>query len=83
MTLHSTPRQRSLADRLRNLADEYDRTKGDEAQLIYEAAEALSTRSEKQAFDAVQLSKARFYRDSKEPIGILARAILRANGEMK
>ncbi len=34
-------------------------------------------------FDAVQLSEARFYRESKEPIGILARAILRANGEMK
>lgn len=33
-------------------------------------------------FDAVQLSEARFYRNSKEPIGILARAILRANGEM-
>lgn len=32
-------------------------------------------------FDAVQLSEARFYCASKDPIGILARAILRANGE--
>lgn len=33
-------------------------------------------------FDAIQLSEARYYRHSKEPIGILARAILWANGEM-
>jgi hypothetical protein len=44
----------------------------------------ISAQSEKAPmFDAVQLSEARYYRESRDPIGILARAILRANGEMK
>lgn len=47
------------------------------------AIEGFRARSSGGLFDAVQLSEARFYRESKEPIGILARAILRANGEMK
>jgi hypothetical protein len=46
-----TPRQLSLAERLRNIADEYDRTKGDEAQVLYDAADALErfALSEKEA----------------------------------
>lgn len=46
-------------------------------------AKAARSATREPTFDAVQLSEARYYRDSKEPIGILARAVLRANGEMK
>ena len=58
----------------------------DALELARQLERELAARSQPEkspGFDAVQLSEARFYRDSKEPIGILARAVLRANGEMK
>lgn len=73
---------KSEAERKRLMQLRADDTKHYGDVLAEEIAKATPSATPMPMFDAVQLSEARYYRNSKDPLGILARAILRANGEM-